>query len=361
MTRPHRLRSQGTIASVALALCFALSTGAIAQQPIKLTVATGLPQSNPVLAEINRTFAPAVDEELRKAGNNYKIEWTIGHAGTIVKLPAIMQAVSDGIVDMGMTTQALEQSKMPLQNVIYYVPFTTENYRISSEAFDETQQTVAAMSVWGKLNAVYLASFPFDRYILMSKQPIRSIDDLKGKRVGGIGPNLLWLANTGAVGVVANFGTAYDDLQSGKYDLTFMTPLNASSTRVYEVAPYFIDAGFGSMVVVVFPFNKTRWDRLPPEVQRALKAGIERWKSVYFKRLDDSIDLAIKAMETAGVTVISLSPAERARWADTLPAMALNWATDMEKKGLPGKQVLETYISALRKRQVQLVRDWDKR
>jgi len=331
-----------------------------AQNVIRLTVATGLPQSNPVLAEINRTFAPAVDEELKKSGNKYKIDWIIGHAGTIVKLPAIMQAVSDGVVDMGMTTQALEQSKMPLQNVVYYAPFGTTNHRLAGEAFDETQRSIDAMAVWSKFNTVYLASFPFDRYILMSKQPIRSVDDLRGKKVGGIGPNLLWLANTGAVGVVANFGTAYDDLQSGKYDLTFMTPLNAASTKVYEVAPYFIDVGFGSMSVVVFLCNKARWDRLPNEVQAALRKGIERWKTAYFYNLDGQIDPTIKLMEKAGATVIALPAEERKRWADTLPPLAVEWANQMQSKGLPGKKVVETYVGALRKRDVQLVRDWTK-
>lgn len=332
-----------------------------AQQVVRLTVATGLPQTNAVLAEINRTFAPAVDEELKKAGNKYRIEWTIGHAGTIVKLPAIMQAISDGVVDMGVTAQALEQSKMPLQNIVYYAPFGTPNHRLSSEVFEETQQAVAAMSVWAKLNTVYLAGFPFDRYILMSKQPIRSVADLRGKKVGGIGPNLLWLTNTGAVGVVANFGTAYDDLQSGKYDLTFMTPLNAASTKVYEIAPYFIDPGFGSTVAVVVPFNKTRWDALPPEIQDAVKKGVERWKTAYLKNLDDSIDSVIKTMEKNGAKVIALTLAERERWANTLPPLALDWAKSMEDKGLPGKQVVDTYVNALRKRQVQLVREWDKR
>lgn len=331
-----------------------------AQDVIRLTVATGLPQSNPVLAEINRTFAPAVDEALKKSGNKYKVDWIIGHAGTIVKLPAMMQAISDGVVDMGMTTQALEQSKMPLQNVVYYMPFGTTNHRIAGEVFDETQQAVGAMSVWSKLNTVYLASFPFDRYILMSKQPIRAVDDLRGKKVGGIGPNLLWLTNTGAVGVVANFGTAYDDLQSGKYDLTFMTPLNAASTKVYEVAPHFIDVGFGSMSVVVFLCNKARWDRLPKEVQAALRTGIERWKAAYLDNLDKQIGPAIEAMKKAGATIIKLPAEERKRWANTLPPMAVEWAKQMQSKGLPGKEVVDAYMSALRKRNVQLVRDWTK-
>ena len=43
-----------------------------------------------------------------------------------------------------------------------------------------------------------------------------------------------------------------------------------------------------------------------------------------------------------------------------MPNIAMEWAASMEKKGLPGKQVLKAYLDGFRKRGVRLVRDWDK-
>ncbi|MBI3435962.1 MAG: C4-dicarboxylate TRAP transporter substrate-binding protein [Proteobacteria bacterium] len=343
-----------------VAACAVASTVANAQQVIKLTLATGLPPTLFVQKEASDTFAPAVNEELKKAGNEYQIEWTIGHAGTIVRLPGMMQAITDGVVDVGVTTQALEQSKMPLQNVVYYVPFGTTDHRVANDVFARTQRDVPAMNVWSKLNAVYLAGFPFDRYILMAKTPIRSVDDLKGRKVGGIGPNLLWLQNTGGVGVIGTFATAYEDMQSGKYDVSFSTPTATAGIRLHEVAPYLIDVGFGSMAVQVALINKARFDKLPPPVQRALMLAAKRWEEANLKDLDARLEPAMRTMRDAGATIITFSEEERKRWADRLPPIALNWAAAMAKRGLPGMETVAAYMRAQRAHGVQFVRSWDK-
>ncbi len=69
---------------------------------------------------------------------------------------------------------------------------------------------------------------------------------------------------------------------------------------------------------------------------------------------------AMKAMEEAGAKVIYLSDAERKRWAEKLPNVAMDWAESMEQKGMPGKKVLQGYLDGLRQRGTVLVRDWDK-
>jgi len=345
-------------AAICAAFISSAGVAASAQEMINLTLATGLPPTLLVQKEASDTFAPAVNEELKKMGSKYRINWTIGHAGTIVKLPGIMQAITDGIIDVGVTTQALEQSKMPLQNVVYKVPFGTTDHNAASEIFHETQNAVPAMDVWAKNNSVFLGAFPFDRYILMSKTPINSVKGLKGKKVGGIGPNLLWLQNTGAVGVVSNFGTAYDDLQSGKIDLTFSTPTVAASTRIQEVAPYLIDVGFGSVSVQIALFNKKRFDALPTDVQKAIKLAGKKWEAANLRDLDARLEAAMVKMKKAGATFITFSDDKKQEWANTLPPMAEKWIAKMEAKGLPGRQVVDAYKAAHARRGIKFARDW---
>jgi TRAP-type C4-dicarboxylate transport system substrate-binding protein len=66
------------------------------------------------------------------------------------------------------------------------------------------------------------------------------------------------------------------------------------------------------------------------------------------------------AMKKAGATFIEFSDAERAKWADRMPNVPMEWAASMESKGLPGKAVVKAYMDGLRKRGVKLVRDWDR-
>ena len=66
----------------------------------------------------------------------------------------------------------------------------------------------------------------------------------------------------------------------------------------------------------------------------------------------------LQKMEGAGARISELSPAERKRWADTLPPIAKTWAADLQAKGMPGDQVLNGFMNGLKKAGAQPARDW---
>lgn len=347
--------------SAALALALGLSAPAVAQETIKLTLATGVPSTTPVNVEASETFVNAVNDELASKGNRYRVEFTIGHAGSIVRLPAIFESVATGVVDMGVTTQALENSKIPLMNVVFHVPFSTMDHNLASRLLDETNAVIPAMrQAWDRQGVTFLTSWAFDRYILMSKTPLRSIDDFRGKKVGGIGPNLNWFKAGGAVGVVASFATVYNDMQSGLFEVMVSTATGSLATRLHEVAPFIVDPGIGAMAVNVVVFNKARWDGLPKDVQDAIRVGVARWEAAYLKRLDATLQPTIDTMVKAGATLIEWTPAERERWAKSLPPLGLDWVKETQARNPAAQQVLSAYVDLMRKNGVTLARNWDK-
>jgi TRAP-type C4-dicarboxylate transport system substrate-binding protein len=312
-----------------------------------------------VNVEADATFVAAVEAALVESGGNYTVEWTIGHAGSIVKLPAIFQSVADGVVDMGVTSQALEQSKIPLMNVNFVVPFTTMDHHVASRVLDETNAVVPAMAeAWDRQGVHFLTSWGFDPYVIMSKEPINSIDDFNGLKVGGIGPNLAWFNAVGAVGVVASNATAYNDMQSGVFDAMVTSTMGAASSRIYEVAPYVVQTGIGAMPVNIVVFNKARWDTLPPEVQAAISAGVEAWEAAYLARVDASVGPATAAMVTSGASVIDWSEAERARWVEALPPLGTDWVAATSETAPAAQEVLTAYVERLRANGVTMMRDW---
>ena len=61
---------------------------------------------------------------------------------------------------------------------------------------------------WEDNNLEYLgAAIGIDDYLLMTNFPIKSLDDLKGKKIGAPGPAVNWLKGTGAIGVSGNLTT----------------------------------------------------------------------------------------------------------------------------------------------------------
>jgi len=67
------------------------------------------------------------------------------------------------------------------------------------------------------------------------------------------------------------------------------------------------------------------------------------------------------ALAEGGGEVTELSDEERARWANALPNVANSWVEDADGRGLPGSEVLDAYISALKDAGVDLPRDWTER
>ena len=43
-----------------------------------------------------------------------------------------------------------------------------------------------------------------------------------------------------------------------------------------------------------------------------------------------------------------------------MPNIAAEWSDRLEKRGLPGKKILKTYMDELRAAKIEIVREWDK-
>ena len=55
-----------------------------------------------------------------------------------------------------------------------------------------------------------------------------------------------------------------------------------------------------------------------------------------------------------------MASAERTRWAKQLPNLAKEWADRLEKRGLPGRKVIKTFMDEARAMKVSIARHWDR-
>jgi TRAP-type C4-dicarboxylate transport system substrate-binding protein len=340
----------------------ALGAGpARAQQVIKLTAAAGHPPVFLWVKTLDETFIPEVDKKLAAAGNKYKIEWTKAWGGTLIKLGAESKGIGDGVADLGVVSTIFEAAKFPLQNVSYYTPFGSDSIDVVGRTIAELQRTVPAMSeVWTKNNLVYLGGMSLDSYHIWTKFPISRIEDLQGKKISAPGPSANWIRGTGAVGVAGTLNSYYEDIKSGVSDgaITFIT--GAWGVKLHEVAPYVTRVNFGSQFAGGIVINKQRFDKLPPEVQKAVREAGDAWAAQYAKAQTAQAALLAQNMGAAGAKFSDLSDAERKRWADALSPVAKVWAADAQSKGLPADAVLNAYMGAIVKSGAKVPRDWSR-
>ena len=347
------------IAAAALLAAFGATLPAQAQQTIKLTAAAGHPPVFLWVKLIDEYFMPEVDKRLLAAGGKHKIEWTKAWGGTLIKIGSESKGIADGVADLGFVSTVFEAAKFPSQNVSYYAPFGTDDIGVVTRVVNGMQDRIPAMAqAWSKNNLTYLGGAALDAYHIWTSFPLKSVDDLKGKKITAPGPAANWIKDTGAVAVAGNLNTYYEDIKSGVSNgvITFAT--GAWGAKVHEVAPYITKVNFGAQYAGGLAINKKRFDKLPPEVQKVLREVGAEYSQRFAAAQAAAAAGLLKKMEEAGAHISELPAAERTRWADTLPPIAKTWAADLQAKGLPGDPVLGSFMDGLKQAGAHPARDW---
>lgn len=347
-----------TAACALLASTFAMPAQA---DEIKVTLVNGHPPVFLWVKHLTETFIPTVNAALE--GTDHSIVWTEAYGGTLASVGGELEAIEDGLAEIGAVPTVFEPTALPLQNVTYYTPFGSPDPQVVIDAVDQLHNDVPGMiESWEKYNAEYLGGgFALDNYVMMTNFPVASMDDLQGHKVGAPGAAVNWLEGTGAVGVAGNLTTYYNDIQTGVFDGTIVFPTAAAPAKLQEVAPYILVTDFGAQYAGSLVANKDWYDAQPAEVQDALRKGAAAYTTAYIAEQNARVEAAMKQMEEGGATITKLSPEERAKWAAALPQIADTWAKNADGQGLAGSDVLSAYIELLKKAGTDLPRDWTQR
>jgi TRAP-type C4-dicarboxylate transport system substrate-binding protein len=329
-----------------------------AQQTINLTIASSHPVINMWVAPMKNVFQPEVDR-LLAAGGKFKINWKEAYGGTLYKFQDTMAAVRDDITDIGFVGTVWEGDTMPLQNVTFFTPFATNDHKLLISIFDKmTAENPKMQEGWTKNNMVYLASSVTDPYDIYSNFPIKSLDDLKNRKINAPGTSANWLRGTGAVPVDGALTTYYTNIQTGVTEGALSFAVGILPTRVYEVAKYITRVNIGSMYVGGIAMNKSVFDKQPREVQEAVRAAGKLASQKHGEDISNRVDSALDEMvKKHGAILTTLPAAEREKWIKGLPNVARTWT---DANGQAAKDILKAYFDALRAAGGKPGRDWDK-
>lgn len=336
------------------------ATLAAKAETVNITVAAGHPPVFRWVKHVNQTFIPTVNKALE--GSDITVNWSEHYGGSLAKVGGVLEAVEAGLAEIGLVSSLFEAAKLSPQNVTYFTPFVSSNATAISDLMDKLHEENAELRrSWEDNNLEYLgAAIGIDDYLLMTNFPVKSLDDLKGKKIGAPGPAVNWLKGTGAVGVSGNLTTYYNELQTGVYDGVIVFATAAVPGKLYEVAPFVTKVGFGAQYAGGIAANKDWFDAQPEALQTALRRGGVAQRKAYHEELDAAISAALETMRANGATITEVSPEFRMNWARGMENVAKNWAAQLDGEGKPGTSVLSAYMDAMRHAGATPVRNWDK-
>ncbi len=341
---------------LATALAAVIAAGCASAETYDLTIASSHSTALPWVAPLSTVIVARTNERLEAMGSPDRVNWTEAYGGALYGYTDTLEAVGDGLTDAGWVGTLWEESKMPLQNLTYYAPFTTDDPVLILNTFNRLHADLPFLQeAWAAQNTVFLGSTGADTYHLFTTFPVTSLEDLKGRKILAPGPSAAWVAAAGAVPVDGSLTTYYNQIETGVAEgvLTIMT--GAAPLKIHEVAPHVTLAGIGANLIGGFAVNKESWDALSPDVQKVLTELGHDYSAENAALISTRYQAIVDGYRAdPKVTVTELPLEERKKWAAALPDLAGDWAARTPH----GAELLGAYMEAIRAGGGQPLRDW---
>ena len=343
------LKSGKTAVALLLATSAIGATSSAYADNFTLRIGAGHPSGPAVyVSDVEKYFVPEVKKRVA-AETDHTIEFVEGYGGSIAGVAETLEAVQNGILDIGAYCFCFEPAKLFLHNFPYYAPFGPQ---------DSAQQMAATRAVYDKtpwLTETFekeykqklLGLHGWDNYHLGTTDAWDTVEDLKGVKIGGAGPNLPWLEFAGAVPVQSTLPDGYLSLQTGVYNGWLMFPSAYLGFKFYEPAPHYTQIGFGAMGVNGLTMNIRTFNRLPENVQNILIEVGRGYEEQAGKSLNARQKVGLDGLAKVGAKLKVLPEEARAGWAKSLAGFPSRQAKDADGRGMPGTEVMKNYIEAV--------------
>ncbi|WP_305988309.1 C4-dicarboxylate TRAP transporter substrate-binding protein [Roseibium sp. MMSF_3544] len=321
-----------------------------------LRIGSGHPKGpTPYVNTMSEFFAAEVTRRVAEE-TDHEVTFIEAYGGAIAGVAETLESVQQGILDVGAFCICFEPSKMFLHNFPYYLAFGPEK---SSDAIAAARK-VYESNPWLKdvmldeYGQRFLGLGVWDNYHLGTKEEWETIEDLKGVKVGGAGPNLPWLDYIEAIPVQSTLPEGYLALKTGVYNGWLMVPSAYNGFKFYEPAPYYTLIGFGAMPVIMMTMNEKKFASLPEDVQKIiLEVGAE-WEERNGAAMDAVQTSGLAALSENGAIIKELPEDVRVAWAQSLAEFPKKQAAEAEGRGLPALDVMQAYIEAAK----EVGHDW---
>ncbi len=273
------------------------------------------------------------------------------YGATLVPTNQIVDATKNGICDIGTCGQDKEPGKLPLSMVVMQPGYGTD-YWAQCMAFWDLMNQEPLLSEYGQHNLLPLGNvFLPDNYIISTK-PLRTVADLKGKKVAAVGLPAQTLQALGAVPLALGPQEQYEAIQKGTIDAIMAGFSPIADFKFYEPAKYIDLFPMGGKLYPVL-FNKNSWNKLPADIQAVFKAlqpeTPNMCLSAFYRQGQPLFPLSEKIVKANNIEVIKPSAEDITALQKVQAGFAAAWAADTDKAGKPGSKLMADYKALIEK------------
>ena len=276
-----------------------------------------------------------VDEVKKNSGG--KIDITVHSAQSLIKNPEIKRSIQTGLVPAG----EFFMSNLGPENPLYEVdaiPFFASGYPEARALWDVSRAPITALFAKQGLRVMY--SVPWPSQAFFTKEPVKSLADIKGKKMRTYNAQTARLGQL--MGVIPTTVQATEIPQAfstGIIDLMFTSTPTGVTTRAWEYTRYFYDTGAWVPKNVVL-VNSAAFGKLPADVQKAMTDAAAVAEKRGWEWSEQENDQRRNDLGKNGLKIEPITPQFKAELKKIGDTMLNDW---LAKAGEDGKKVVAEY------------------
>jgi len=323
-----------------------------------VTTTTGLAQDKVITIKVSNWFPVGAgqDKLLKDWGTdlekrtNGKVKVNYYAAGTLVPAPQSYDGVVRGIADVSQHVAGYTVGRFPMMELIDLPLGYPSGVVVTHLANDYYKKFKPK-----EMDQVKLLWFHAQAPgILHTKsKPVYKLEDLQGLKIRTFGSNAKLMSYLGGTPVAMPMGDVYDALSKGVADgllASYETMDNWKFADFIRYSTECYDVAYTALFMVVM--NKNKWNSLPKDIQAAIDQLSAEYLEKSAKMWDDIAETGKKVLIKNGGKIIKLSKEEQAKWVEKAKPLFEEYANNVEKKGLPGKEAvkyIQDYVNKFKK------------
>jgi TRAP-type C4-dicarboxylate transport system substrate-binding protein len=255
-------------AVLAAGLAIGIALAQPARAAVEFTGSIWYPQSHPLDNYGYVEWAKKVKE--RSKG---ELEPKIFYGTALLPPQAHLSGLQDGIAQLTHHAGTYTPSDLPEDNVISMLAMGTDDTMAAAMAMTDFGLTDPAMQArYKKLGIVFAGGFATPQYILMCKEPIKTLADLKGLKIRTPGAvQADWARSVGAVPVTVPSTEMFTGLEKGQLDCASNAGNDLKTRSLWDVAKHTSMVSLGLYFHGwQYAFNRDFWNKLSPAHRRIL-------------------------------------------------------------------------------------------
>lgn len=324
--------------TMAAALLIALALGALLMQAgpaladatVTLTYANFPPAATFPCVQMER-WAREVE---KRTGGKVKVKTFPG--GTLLNAKNMLEGVTSGVADIGNFAMSYQPGRFPVSEAVDLPHGFTSATVASQVLYDHVQKYQP--KEFEKVKLVTLFTCPPTN--LMTKSPVRSLNELKGMELRVAGTSAEVAKRLGAVPVAMPQSETPEAIQKGVVKGMISSLEILQDFKFAAYTPY---ATIANLPVVSFAvvMNKAKWDALPPDVKKVIDT-LSREQAVWTgEYVDRHVQEALTwSKQNHNHQSFTLPAAEQKRVDGLLAPMVDEYVKKVAAQGIDGKKIV---------------------